>query len=142
MNGRVFIDTNIFVYGHISDDFGKHEIATDLLKNQVSGSKIIISPQILSEFYAAMTKYKRLHNEIAKFLTDIAYRANVAPISLSTVETCLKLKKEHGYSYWYSLVLSSALENDCGVLYSEDMRHGHVIENVVLIQNPFILHKR
>jgi predicted nucleic acid-binding protein len=141
MSVRIFIDTNIFVYAHVSDDLEKHEIAADLLKKYVYGSKIIISTQVLGEFYSAMSKYKRAHAEIDMFLADIIRCANVRPISLSTVEMCLKLKEEYGYSYWDSLVLASALENDCEILYSEDMKHGHKIKSIVSIQNPFILFK-
>jgi predicted nucleic acid-binding protein len=35
-------------------------------------------------------------------------------------------------------MLASALENDCTILYSEDMQHNQVIEQSLRIINPFI----
>ncbi|GHV50845.1 twitching motility protein PilT [Synergistales bacterium] len=138
MSDRVFIDTNLFVYAHVSDDFSKHRTAVELLNQRIRGESIIVSTQVLSEFYSAMFKYKRSHEEITMFLTDMARCVNVAPVSLLTVELSLRLKVEYGYSYWDSLILASAVENDCKALYSEDMQHGQIIENCVSIQNPFI----
>ena len=35
-------------------------------------------------------------------------------------------------------MLSSALEHNCSIIYSEDMQHGQIIENTLKIVNPFI----
>ena len=137
MNDRIFIDTNLFVYAHVSNDAVKHECAVELLKAKISGNQVIISTQVLSEFYSAMSKYKRPHSEIHSFMIDIIRCTNVSSISLATVQKCLELKDKHGYSYWDSLILASAIENDCRILYSEDMRHSHVLDGVT-IQSPFV----
>jgi predicted nucleic acid-binding protein len=39
---------------------------------------------------------------------------------------------------WDSLIIASALENGCKILYSEDMHHNHLIEKKLRIINPFI----
>ena len=136
MNARVFVDTNIFVYAHVSDDTNKHKMAYELLRRNLIKTPVIISTQILSEFYSAMIKYKRADDEIRAFITEIIKCVNVMSVSLPTIELCIKLKMKYNYSYWDSLVLSSALENGCEVLYSEDMQHGQIIENFVTIHNP------
>jgi predicted nucleic acid-binding protein len=136
MNARVFVDTNILVYAHVSDDPNKHERASNLLRRSLARTPVIISTQILGEFYSAMMKYKRADDEIRIFIAEIIKRVNVMPVSLPTVELCIKLKMKYGYSYWDSLVLSSALENGCEMLYSEDMQHGQIIEDSVTIHNP------
>jgi len=56
MKSRVFADTNIVVYAHISNEAEKHEIAKALLSDNLAGSRLWISTQILSEFYSAMNK--------------------------------------------------------------------------------------
>jgi predicted nucleic acid-binding protein len=35
------------------------------------------------------------------------------------------------------MIVASALENNCTTLYSEDMQHQQIIENQLLIINPF-----
>jgi len=46
-------------------------------------------------------------------------------------------EKNSSYPYWDSLIISSALENDCTVLYAEDVQHGQVISNRLRVLNPF-----
>jgi len=40
------------------------------------------------------------------------------------------------------LIVASALENGCGTLYTEDLQHGQIIENKLLIVNPFLKTKK
>ena len=37
-----------------------------------------------------------------------------------------------------SLMISSALLNNCNILYSEDLQHNQLIENQLQIINPFL----
>ncbi len=49
----------------------------------------------------------------------------------------MDIKKRYRFSYWDSLIIASALENNCSILYSEDMQHSQVIEDNLKIINPF-----
>jgi predicted nucleic acid-binding protein len=139
MTEKVFIDSNIFIYAYTDDDEQKHSIARDLLRNSVLNNEIILSVQILNEFYSVMTKYKYPHNEIKSCLNEIMEQVKVMPIELETIKQCLFIKEKYCYSWWDSLVLVSALENDCAILYSEDLQHEQIIENKLRITNPFAL---
>jgi predicted nucleic acid-binding protein len=35
------------------------------------------------------------------------------------------------------MILATALENGCNIIYSEDMQNGQIIENQLTIINPF-----
>jgi len=59
------------------------------------------------------------------------------PLELETIKLCVSIKEKYSYSWWDSLVLASALENDCAILYSEDLQPNQVIENQLKILNPF-----
>lgn len=56
MKDKVFIDTNIFVYSFLdtddSDHHCKHLKAVDFLKQFGKDSQVIISTQVLSEYYS------------------------------------------------------------------------------------------
>jgi len=41
----------------------------------------------------------------------------------------------YGFSYYDSLIIASALECECSVLFSEDMQHGQIIESTLKIVN-------
>ena len=137
MSVNVFVDTNIIVYSHISVEAGKYKAALSLLQDSLVDENIIVSTQVLGEFYAAMTKYKRSHDEISRFMIEIIRDSNVVAVSLPIVESCLKLKETYGYSYWDSLILAAALANNCTIPYSEDMQHNQVIDGKLTIVNPF-----
>jgi predicted nucleic acid-binding protein len=137
MRDNVFIDTNIWVYAHIDNDKKKHTLARNLLTKKIREKFIIISTQIVSEFYAAMTKNKISHAEVSKSILEIVQSVYVTPIGLTDIEHALLLKEKYGYSWWDSLLLASSLEEECEILYSEDMQDGQLIEGFLTIKNPF-----
>ena len=137
MTEKIFIDSNIFIYAYTDDDDQKHSIACDLLRTNVLNNEIILSIQILNEFYSVMSKYKYPHNEIKSCLNEIIEQVSVMPLDLETIKYCIIIKEKYGYSWWDSLVLTSALENDCAILYSEDLQSNQIIENKLRIVNPF-----
>jgi len=138
MRDKLFIDSNIFVYAYINDDMHKHVLSRNLLKDNVLVNEIVLSVQILNEFYSVMAKYEYSHDEIKSCLGEIIEQAEIAPLRLDTFKFCLFIKEKYGYSWWDSLVLASALENNCKIVYSEDMQHGQMIEASLKIVNPFL----
>ena len=143
MKDKIFIDTNIFVYAfldHIKDNDShiKHIKAKEFLHSFQGNAKVIISTQVCNEYYSALLKNKIEDNDIQKSLNLIMNAAEVAPINDTTVFGSFGLKNRYKYSYWDSLILASALENDCVILYSEDMQHKQTIENKLQIVNPFL----
>ncbi len=61
-----FLDTNILVYSTLNDfDATKHQIVTVLLDRLYSeNTQLVISTQILREFYAVVTNNKYLENPL------------------------------------------------------------------------------
>jgi predicted nucleic acid-binding protein len=45
------------------------------------------------------------------------------------------IHQRYALSFWDSLIVSSALETECSILYSEDMQHGLQIQYLQII-NP------
>jgi len=138
MRDKIFIDSNIFVYAYTDDDWQKHELSRNLLKDNILANEIILSVQILNEFYSVMAKYKYSHDEIKSCSDEIIKQAEIMSLKLDTFKFCLFIKEKYGYSWWDSLILSSALENNCKIIYSEDMQHEQIIENTLKIVNPFL----
>lgn len=50
----------------------------------------------------------------------------------------MKINLTYGYAYWDSLIISTAINENCSLIYSEDMQHNQSIENKLKILNPFI----
>jgi predicted nucleic acid-binding protein len=48
-----------------------------------------------------------------------------------------RLRAQYSLSFWDSLVVASAIESGCNVLYTEDMQDGLTLEGQLTIVNPF-----
>ena len=134
MTDKCFIDTNIWVYAHLQDTHNKCEMALELLETL---PQLVGSTQVLNEYYSVMLKKKIADHLIQENIELIISIAEITVIEIVTLRRAHQLKLKYGFSYWDSLVLASALEAGCQYLYSEDMQHHQLIENSLIIINPF-----
>ena len=95
--------------------------------------------KVFFDTYAVETiKYKVKHSEVIDFVKAMSRNFSVFGVTKDTSLYALALKEKYHYSWWDSLVLASALENECQIVYSEDMQHKQVIESSLKIINPFL----
>jgi predicted nucleic acid-binding protein len=134
MSDNCFIDTNIWVYAHLNSENNKSATALNLLENL---PVLISSTQVLNEYYSVMLKKKVADNLIQDNIDVIIDISTISIIQITTLRLAHKIKLKYGFSYWDSLIVASALEANCTVLYSEDMQHKQRIENSLTIINPF-----
>lgn len=134
MPDRIFVDTNILVY-FISSDEGKKVKAKEVI---FSSQEVYLSSQVMSEFISVCLTKNLLGLEDITIIVDNYIEVLLfSAVEDSTIKKALQVKKDTNYSYWDCLIIASALENNCSVLYTEDMQDGQVIENNLTIVNPF-----
>jgi predicted nucleic acid-binding protein len=139
MRDNVFLDTNIFVYLYSEDEPEKQSIAIEILE-KLHG---IISTQVINEFCSACLKKLKIPNLIVQLaVEEIIESCELCFIDEKVIKKALKLNAIYGYSYYDSLILASAILNDCKYLYSEDMQHNQLIEGKMRIINPFVDNKK
>jgi predicted nucleic acid-binding protein len=133
MRDKAFFDTNVFVYAIIQDD-RRSDRAEELI---AEGGKV--SVQVLSEFAAvARKKTKMPWIEIRLALDSIkALCPDPLPVTIDTHKEALAIAEKYGYRIYDALMVASALEARCAILYSEDMQDGQVIDRQLTIRNPF-----
>ena len=136
-NNKVFFDTNILVYSVDENDLQKKEIASQLLTDASSSKTGIISTQSLQEFYNVAVKKLKLSKQIAKeyvelFSSQLTVRQVTVPLILNAIDISIKNK----LSFWDSLILSSANDNGCIIVYSEDLNNGQIVGGTKIL-NPF-----
>jgi predicted nucleic acid-binding protein len=137
MTDKVFLDTNLWVY-LFSEDLNKRESVKELVKKNFG--KIQISGQVLGELFNILIKKEIASVEDAKkIVIGISDEFPVSPIDLPVIKQALNLKIKYRFSYWDSLIISSAIEEHCKILYTEDLQHSQVIEKELKIVNPFSL---
>jgi predicted nucleic acid-binding protein len=133
MLAKKFIDTNIIIYA-LGQNSPKAHIAAPLFVDSP-----VISTQVLSE--TANVASKRLAqsaSEIRKLISSLETICRVEIISLVTIHTALEIRERYNFSWYDSLIVASALEAECDILYSEDMQNGQVINDSLRIVNPFL----
>ena len=132
MQDRCFLDTNVLLY-LLSKDIEKKSIAKKLLKENHC-----ISIQVLNEFSnVSLRRFKLSVDETKEIIEKISQNCTVYPYNKETILSALDLKERYRYQFYDSLILATALENDCTIVYSEDMQHNHVLEDRLTIVNPF-----
>jgi len=133
MSDKAFFDSNVLIYAMVSGD-SRRERAQELIAQ--GGA---ISVQVLHEFVAvARWKMDIPWGDLIEALAAIRilFPSPVAN-TLDTHEAALTIAQQHGFGIYDAMIVSSALEAKCSILYSEDMQHGQVIESKLTIRNPF-----
>lgn len=133
MSGGAFFDTNLLVYAALQPD-PRSDKARALL---AAGGAI--SVQVLNEFAnVARRKLGKPWPEVTQALDAVrALCAPPLPITLATHEAALGMAGRLRYRFYDSLIIASALEAGCTMLYSEDLQDAQVIEGRLTIRNPF-----
>ena len=127
-----FFDTNILVYAQQTG--AKADRARALL---AGGGKL--SVQVLNEFTAvSRRKQQRDWREIAEAVSDVLTMVDPPlALTLDLHAAARALAEDHRLSFYDALIVASAIEAGCNVLYSEDMQHGRTI-GALAIANPLL----
>ncbi len=132
-----FVDTNVLLYTVDNAEPEKSRVAATLLEERAD--ELVLSAQVLSEFYAVSTR--RLSTplseaEAAAFIDDLA-RLPIVAIDFGVVRDGIHWSREAQLSYWDGLILAAARRAGCETLLTEDLSHGATIAGIT-IENPFV----
>jgi predicted nucleic acid-binding protein len=132
---NVFLDSNILIYCYTNTELDKQQKAFQVIDNN---PQLFVSTQVLQEFCnVAHKKFSPQDVDLETALSEIESMVSIHNNTIDTVRKANALKNKYGYSFYDSLIISSAIECGCNNLYSEDMQHGQTIENKLKIVNPF-----
>jgi predicted nucleic acid-binding protein len=134
---NAFVDTNVLVYA--ADETAapgrKTRIARELLRQR----GLHLSVQVLNEFTVNARNRSKLNldERQAQQWLDRWLLFPISPLTMDTFLKALLLHARFQVSHWDALILASAREAGCSVVYSEDMNHHQDIDGVKVI-NPFL----
>lgn len=99
---------------------------------------MIISKQVINELSnILLKKFKLGSDQVENVLLEIDNVLPIVDFDLTTQIKALKLKDRYQFQYYDALIVATALENNCTVVYSEDMQHEMLIDGNLKIINPF-----
>jgi predicted nucleic acid-binding protein len=140
MSALVFVDTNVHLYTKDARDAAKQIRANEWLTwcwMQRAGR---ISTQVLNEYYNnAITKFKAVVTvEKAREQVRMLRLWQPPHLDTYTVDGAWAMQDKYKLSYWDALIMSSAQQQGCSYLLSEDMQHLQTYDTVQVI-NPFLM---
>lgn len=140
MNDKFFLDTNILVYTFDDGDLGKRDRARALVAEALSESRGVLSYQVIQEFLnAALRKFAKplTAADAERYLTVVLEPLCAVFASVELYHQAIDIAERWMYSFYDSLIVASALQAGCTVLYSEDLQHGQKIGGLRIL-NPFV----
>jgi|SRR5580658_52611 predicted nucleic acid-binding protein len=139
MSGRFFLDTNIFVYSFDASSPKKAAQAQKLIRNALATGGGIVSYQVVQEFFiVALRRFSKPMSSLdAQQYLSTTFRPLLAVHSSPALYgEALRIGARFELPWYDSLIVASAIEGECAVLYSEDFQDGQQIGSLTL-SNPF-----
>ncbi len=135
MQDKVFLDSNILIYCYSNSELEKQKVARNIFERYDNPN---ISKQVINEVSNIFfKKFKLDPNSVENAVLQISDLVTIFDFSLITQIKAIRLKKDYNLQFYDALIIATALENNCTILYSEDMQDGLVVENKLTIINPF-----
>lgn len=141
MRGKIFLDTNIFVYSIDSsaEQEEKRNVARKLVKTHIREESGVISIQVIQEFFQVATRKIRAPISIEDALEFIHYMASLQIVTpdFDMVVAAVRIHQKHSISFWDALILQAAKAADCFQVLSEDLQDGFRFDNLT-VKDPFL----
>lgn len=134
---RTFLDTNVLVYLFDHDEPDKEARARGILE-QAEPGELVLSTQVLSEFYVVVTHKLKRPLDAAQAAQAVDWLSLLEVISPdpALVKAAIQTSRSSQLSYWDGLIVASAAASGCERLLTEDLNDGQLIGSV-RVENPF-----
>lgn len=138
MSGRVFVDTNVFVYLFDKDAPAKQALARQILETEGPPGHIVLSTQVLQEFYVNVTRKlgRPLSESDGASATNDLCAFDVVEVDKEMVVRSMTLSRTERMSFWDALIVEAARVRRCDRLLTEDLQDGRWFGQLI-ITNPF-----
>ena len=133
-----FVDNNILIYAHDVSAGQKHKRAQQLIRDLWQSGQGCLSIQVLQEFYVNVTQKvaKPLSAEVAaQIIADLSVWEVHCP-RVEDILNAVRLQQRYQISFWDAMILASAVQLGCQILWSEDLNPGQVYDQVE-VKSPF-----
>lgn len=138
-SGLQFVDTNVLVYAYDRSAGRRHELARALLESLWHSGNGCVSIQVLQEYHVTVTrKVPRplSAEESAQVISGFGYWRVHAP-QAEDVIAAIRLQQQFQIAFWDAMIVQSALQLGCAVLWSEDLNAGQRYGQTQ-VHNPFV----
>lgn len=133
------IDSNVLIYAHDLSAGAKRRTARELIARLWDERSGALSVQVLQEF--AVNVRRKLARPLSVAETrDILFALSAWRIhspGVAEVVSAMELQERYQVTFWDALILTSARQLGCAVVWSEDLNSGQLYDGVE-VKNPFL----
>ena len=135
---KFFFDTNVLVYLFDADLPDKRKKARVLFQKHADAGDILLSTQVLQEFYVAVTRKlaRPLDTGAAAEVVSSFAELPLVQIDSELIVSAIHRSRDKQLSFWDALIVQAAIEGHASTLYSEDMQHGQMQDSLRVV-DPF-----
>ena len=135
---KFFFDTNVLVYLFDADSPDKRKKARALFQRHTEAGDILLSTQVLQEFYVAVTRKLARPLDAGAAAETVTSFAELPLVQIDSelIISAIHRSRNKQLSFWDPLIVQAAIEGHASTLYSEDMQHGQMLDSLRVI-NPF-----
>ena len=136
MPARSFFDTNVLIYADDKAAPARQRRALDLIVEHRRSRTGVVSLQVLQEYFVTVTRKLHVESSIARRKVELLAEFHVAAPDVSDILAAIDLHRLHNLSFWDALVIRSAKQSGCTVLFSENTQHTRDLDGLQIV-NPF-----
>ena len=97
-----------------------------------------ISTQVINEVSINLIrKFRFSEAHIQTLVRSFYQKYTVCQLDEGILLRASTLRTRYRFSFWDSIIVSTALQHQCRVLYTEDMGDNLVVDDTLIIVNPF-----
>jgi predicted nucleic acid-binding protein len=131
-----FVDSNIWLYAFVETGDESKRAAAHAVIQRVHP---VLSTQVVNEVCVnLLRKAAMCEQEITELIEAFFSKYYVVPLSREVLVMASQLRQRYSFSFWDSLIVSSALACGAAYLYTEDMQHDLVVDQQLRLINPFV----
>lgn len=136
MKNKIFVDSNVWVYFFLQDEYNKYKIAEEFFLKNANDSVFVITYQVINETTNQLIRNKFSEETIKENIEYMYKLCAIQDFSKNILLSASTLRDSYSFSCWDSIIVASALESNSTILASEDMQDGLKIKNTT-IKNIF-----
>jgi predicted nucleic acid-binding protein len=133
---KAFFDTNVVLYMYSTADRAKQTRAQDLFQDHSRNGGIVLSTQVVQEFYAAGLRKLAMPRSPLREAVEKLLALPLVLVGPLHISKAIENEERYRISFWDGLILAAAESAGAEVLYTEDLNHGQQY-GAVVVRNPF-----
>ena len=134
--GKVFFDTNVILYMYAESDKAKQAKAKELFQRYAPSSRMLLSTQVVQEFYAVGSRKLGMPRLKMKELVASLLGSPLVVLGPAEIVSAIQLEERYQISFWDALILAAAESGGAELLFTEDLNDGQQY-GTVMVRNPF-----